>query len=368
MARMQAPGFPSRRFGDGESTPRVTSNRPRRTTLGRMTFVSHHIPPGGFHGSRKPEDGMGHVRLLQPRHLLGSERDRQGSHRVLQVLRPRRADDRRRDGGPAEQPGQGDLRPGHAPGARHLADSVDDRPVGLLRPGVELLSELVRSSAARCCPSPPRAGPAARGPAGSRGSRRCPRPRRGPASPAPPRDRAGCSGSASRRTASSRGGRPGRGPCRTARRTSTRRRGSGPCRPSPRHGAPRASPRSASRRPSGGSGTGRRSRCPVAGGSRRSPQDRLPRQAASVRALPRREEDLGRDHHLVPPGEVADGPAEDLLARAVGVGVRGVEEVDPQLERPGNERPALHPRPVSTGGRPAPGRRSSCTRGKAGTP
>src|SRR5262249_15901273 len=30
----------------------------------------------------------------------------------------------------------------------------------------------------------------------------------------------------------------------------------------------------------------------------------------------------------------------DLLARAVGVGVRGVEEVDAELERPGNERSA----------------------------
>ena len=29
---------------------------------------------------------MGHVRLLQPRRLLGSERDRQCSHRVFQVL------------------------------------------------------------------------------------------------------------------------------------------------------------------------------------------------------------------------------------------------------------------------------------------
>src|SRR5690348_17653239 len=39
------------------------------------------------------------------------------------------------------------------------------------------------------------------------------------------------------------------------------------------------------------------------------------------------------DHHLVAVGEVLERTPEDLLARPVGVHVRGVEEVDALLER-----------------------------------
>ena len=54
--------------------------------------------------------------------------------------------------------------------------------------------------------------------------------------------------------------------------------------------------------------------------------DRLPRKASGIRVSPRREEDLGRDHHLVPPGEVAEGTACDLFTGPVGIGVGRVEE------------------------------------------
>ena len=108
-----------------------------------------------------------------------------------------------------KQPGQRDLGPGHCPRRGDLAHAVDDGAVGLLGPGVEGLAELVGAGPLGARPLVPGRGPAGRGPAGSRGSRRCPRRRRAGSSPAPPRGRAGCSGPASRRTASSRAGRPG---------------------------------------------------------------------------------------------------------------------------------------------------------------
>jgi hypothetical protein len=46
-------------------------------------------------------------------------------------------------------------------------------------------------------------------------------------------------------------------------------------------------------------------------------QDRLARQPAAVRPLAHLAEDLGGDHHLVAPGEVAQRAAENLLAGAV---------------------------------------------------
>ena len=57
---------------------------------------------------------------------------------------------------------------------------------------------------------------------------------------------------------------------RTARRTCSTRRCSAPCPPSRRRAAPRASPRSACRDRSGGSGRGRRSPCRAAAARRRS--------------------------------------------------------------------------------------------------
>ena len=74
--------------------------------------------------------------------------------------------------------------------------------------------------------------------------------------------------------------------------------------------------------------------------------------------------DLGRDHDLVSLREVAQGAADDLLARAVGVGVGGVEEIDAELEGSLDERPArfLVERPGMR--LRAPARRSSCSRGR----
>ena len=84
---------------------------------------------------------------------------------------------------------------------------------------------------------------------------------------APPRGRPGCSGSASRRSAPSRAAPRRAAPSRTARRTCWRRRCSAPCPRARGRSARPASPRSACRRPSGGSGRGRRS--PSAGGAAR---------------------------------------------------------------------------------------------------
>ncbi len=69
--------------------------------------------------------------------------------------------------------------------------------------------------------------------------------------------------------------------------------------------------------------------------------DGLARKALAVGVRAHRVVDLGRDHDLVPSGEVAQGAADDLLARAVGIGVGGVEEVDAELEGSFDERPAL---------------------------
>ena len=50
---------------------------------------------------------------------------------------------------------------------------------------------------------------------------------------------------------------------------------------------------------------------------------------------------LGGQHHLVPRDVCADGLAQVLLARARRVGVRRVEEIDAQVERVADDRPAL---------------------------
>jgi hypothetical protein len=42
--------------------------------------------------------------------------------------------------------------------------------------------------------------------------------------------------------------------------------------------------------------------------------------------------DLGADDHVVAVGEVVQGAAQDLLAGAEGVHVRGVEEVDARVQ------------------------------------
>src|SRR5262249_4333136 len=63
-------------------------------------------------------------------------------------------------------------------------------------------------------------------------------------------------------------------------------------------------------------------------------QDRLARQAGAVRiVLAHLGADLGRDHQLLALAEILDRAAEDLLAGAERIDVRGVEEVDAELER-----------------------------------
>ena len=69
-------------------------------------------------------------------------------------------------------------------------------------------------------------------------------------------------------------------------------------------------------------------------------QDRLARQAGAVRPLAHAAVDLGRDHHLVAPREVEQRAADDLFAGAVRIDVGGVEEVDAEVERLLDERPA----------------------------
>ena len=64
-------------------------------------------------------------------------------------------------------------------------------------------------------------------------------------------------------------------------------------------------------------------------------QDRLARQAAAVGILAHGEVDLGRNHHLVALGEVAQGSPHDFFAGAVGVGVGRIEEVDAAARGPG---------------------------------
>ena len=59
----------------------------------------------------------------------------------------------------------------------------------------------------------------------------------------------------------------------------------------------------------------------------------LARETGVVRALPHREEDLGGQHVVVAVDPV-QRPAHHLLGLAAPVHVRGVEEVDPELEGP----------------------------------
>ena len=66
--------------------------------------------------------------------------------------------------------------------------------------------------------------------------------------------------------------------------------------------------------------------------------DRLAGQALAVRTGTHGVAQLGRDHDVVAVREVAQGSAEDLLARALRVDVRGVEEVDAGVQGVPNER------------------------------
>ena len=69
-------------------------------------------------------------------------------------------------------------------------------------------------------------------------------------------------------------------------------------------------------------------------------EDGLPRQAHAVGPLVHPLVDLGRDHDLAAPRVVEQRPADDLLARSGRIHVGGVEEVDAEVERLLQERPA----------------------------
>jgi hypothetical protein len=69
-------------------------------------------------------------------------------------------------------------------------------------------------------------------------------------------------------------------------------------------------------------------------------EDGLARQAHAVRPLVHALVDLGRDDDLAAACVLEQGPADDLLARAVGVHVGGVEEVDAEIQGLLQERAA----------------------------
>jgi hypothetical protein len=69
--------------------------------------------------------------------------------------------------------------------------------------------------------------------------------------------------------------------------------------------------------------------------------DRPARQAGPVRARAHPPVHLGRDHDLVAAREILQRPAEDLLAGAVRIDIRRVEEIDASLQGPLDEGAAF---------------------------
>ena len=141
-----------------------------------------------------------------------------------------RADDRRGHAGPVQQPRERHLRAA-ARRARAATSPSRSTTVEVDLGRVERVAERVRAGARRQllalaasgCPR------AARARAGSTAARRRPGRCTAGSSRAPPRGRRGCSGSASRRSASSRCVRRLPAPSRTATRTCCSRRCSAPC-------------------------------------------------------------------------------------------------------------------------------------------
>ncbi len=70
-------------------------------------------------------------------------------------------------------------------------------------------------------------------------------------------------------------------------------------------------------------------------------QNRFARQAGDIGTGFVGKEHFGRDDHFVPPREVLQGTPDDLFARAGRIAVGGVEEIDPELQRLADERPAF---------------------------
>src|SRR5206468_7925325 len=67
----------------------------------------------------------------------------------------------------------------------------------------------------------------------------------------------------------------------------------------------------------------------------------LARGAPVVRPGSGRAEELGRDDERIPVSMLADETAEHALARAVAIGIGGIEEIDPAFDRPPEEGEAL---------------------------
>ena len=70
-------------------------------------------------------------------------------------------------------------------------------------------------------------------------------------------------------------------------------------------------------------------------------EDRLARQPGAVRSRPHPAMDLGRDHDILAARELLQRAADDFLRGAVGIDVGGIEEIDPELERLLDQRPAV---------------------------
>ncbi|OLB57634.1 MAG: hypothetical protein AUI01_04205 [Ktedonobacter sp. 13_2_20CM_2_56_8] len=79
-------------------------------------------------------------------------------------------------------------------------------------------------------------------------------------------------------------------------------------------------------------------------------EDMFSREAAVIGAWPHLKIHLGSNHHLVPGGKITQGFANNLFARPIGVDIGGVKEIDAQLLRALDKRPALRfierPRPA----------------------
>src|SRR5439155_17414582 len=93
------------------------------------------------------EHAVRHIRRLEAAALVVAEREFEGRYRIVELLELRRADDRRRDAGLAQQPCERDLRRLDAFLAGDCDDGVRDGEVGI---GViHLLRVLIRLRAYR---------------------------------------------------------------------------------------------------------------------------------------------------------------------------------------------------------------------------
>ena len=69
--------------------------------------------------------------------------------------------------------------------------------------------------------------------------------------------------------------------------------------------------------------------------------DGFARKATGIWSIAPREKDFRRDHQFITLAYLAQGAADDFFACAIGICVRGVEEVNPKLKGARDERTAL---------------------------